>query len=207
MTIKPIETFYNGYRFRSRLEARWAVFFDTLGIRYQYEPEGFVLSDGTYYLPDFYLPDFKFWVEVKGVMDEESKRKIDLFADSLNWKKSRLWILRDIPNTSGCFWKDDLPEDAFWVFAKDAADGPYLPCICPGCGEVGIEFDGRGWRVDGCTLEDTMFLVYPDAGSIHHEDKGYSYEAPKIVRAYAAARQARFEHGEAPTIRKEVIPF
>lgn len=24
MDIKPIETLYNGYRFRSRLEARWA---------------------------------------------------------------------------------------------------------------------------------------------------------------------------------------
>ena len=41
MDIKPIETYYNGYRFRSRLEARWAVFFDALGVPYEYEPEGF----------------------------------------------------------------------------------------------------------------------------------------------------------------------
>ena len=52
-TIKPIETVYNGYRFRSRLEARWAVFFDAAGIEYQYEPEGFELPSGNYYLPDF----------------------------------------------------------------------------------------------------------------------------------------------------------
>jgi len=52
--IKAIETVYNGYRFRSRLEARWAVFFDTLGIEYRYEPEGFDL-DGIWYLPDFFL--------------------------------------------------------------------------------------------------------------------------------------------------------
>lgn len=26
--IKAIDTYYKGYRFRSRLEARWAVFFD-----------------------------------------------------------------------------------------------------------------------------------------------------------------------------------
>ena len=51
--IKPIETEYNGYRFRSRLEARWAVFFDALGIKYEYEPEGYTLEDGTKYLPDF----------------------------------------------------------------------------------------------------------------------------------------------------------
>ena len=45
--IKAIETEYNGYRFRSRLEARWAVFFDAMGIKYEYEPEGFELEDGT----------------------------------------------------------------------------------------------------------------------------------------------------------------
>lgn len=63
--IKPIETVYNGYRFRSRLEARWAVFFDAACIKYEYESEGFELSDGTRYLPDFYLPDYDWYVEVK----------------------------------------------------------------------------------------------------------------------------------------------
>ncbi len=53
MEIKPIETIYNGYHFRSRLEARWAVFFDALGIEWEYEPEGFDLGGGVYYLPDF----------------------------------------------------------------------------------------------------------------------------------------------------------
>lgn len=64
--IKAIETVYNGYRFRSRLEARWAVFFDTLGIEYQYEPEGFDLGDGLWYLPDFYIPTWDTFVEIKG---------------------------------------------------------------------------------------------------------------------------------------------
>jgi hypothetical protein len=64
MTIKPIETIYNGYRFRSRLEARWAVFFDTLNIEYRYEAEGFDL-DGVRYLPDFFLPKQDRWIEVK----------------------------------------------------------------------------------------------------------------------------------------------
>lgn len=73
--IKPIETVYNGYRFRSRLEARWAVFFDTLQIRYQYEVEGFDL-DGVWYLPDFWLPDYQTWFEVKGESpDQEATNK------------------------------------------------------------------------------------------------------------------------------------
>ncbi len=55
--MKPINTFYNGNYFRSRLEAKWAVFFDELGILYQYEPEGFESESGDRYLPDFYLPE------------------------------------------------------------------------------------------------------------------------------------------------------
>lgn len=64
MQHRAIETRYKGYRFRSRLEARWAVFFDALGLKWEYEPEGFELKSGRY-LPDFYLPNHKVWVEVK----------------------------------------------------------------------------------------------------------------------------------------------
>lgn len=53
--LKAIETEYKGYRFRSRLEERWAVFFDACGVKWEYEPEGYDLGDGTYYLPDFLL--------------------------------------------------------------------------------------------------------------------------------------------------------
>lgn len=53
MTIKAIETHYKGYRFRSRTEARWAVFFDSLGVEWEYEVEGFELPTGEWYLPDF----------------------------------------------------------------------------------------------------------------------------------------------------------
>jgi hypothetical protein len=64
-TIKAKETRYNGYRFRSRLEARWAVFFDTLHIKYEYEKEGYELGEAGSYLPDFWLPQVKMWAEVK----------------------------------------------------------------------------------------------------------------------------------------------
>ena len=76
--IRAVETKYNGYNFRSRKEARWAVFFDTLGIAYEYEKEGFDL-DGTWYLPDFWLPEQGCWMEVKGeVPTTEEKRKADM---------------------------------------------------------------------------------------------------------------------------------
>ena len=40
MSIEAIPTKYNNYLFRSRLEARWAVFFDAAKIKYEYEVEG-----------------------------------------------------------------------------------------------------------------------------------------------------------------------
>ena len=62
--IKPIETRYKGYRFRSRLEARYAVFFDALGVKWEYEKEGYKLPHGCY-LPDFWLPEWTVFFEVK----------------------------------------------------------------------------------------------------------------------------------------------
>jgi hypothetical protein len=74
MNIKPIETVYNGYHFRSRLEARWAVFFDAIGWEYQYEAEGF--TDGkTKYLPDFYMPITESFIEIKPLQPSEQEIK------------------------------------------------------------------------------------------------------------------------------------
>ena len=64
--MRVIETWFNGTRFRSRTEARWAVFFSASGIRYEYEKEGYDLGGGVWYLPDFWLPDLNRWFEVKG---------------------------------------------------------------------------------------------------------------------------------------------
>jgi hypothetical protein len=66
MIHKAIETTYNGYKFRSRLEARYAVLFDYLYIKYEYEKEGFVTEKGDGYLPDFWLPEHGVYVEIKG---------------------------------------------------------------------------------------------------------------------------------------------
>lgn len=55
MTFRSIPTIYRGVRFRSRTEARWAMFFDALHVEWQFEPVGY--TDGaTPYLPDFWLP-------------------------------------------------------------------------------------------------------------------------------------------------------
>jgi hypothetical protein len=61
--LQPIPTKYKGHTFRSRLEAKWAMFFTLLGARWQYEPEGFDLG-GVWYLPDFAIDGYR-WFEIK----------------------------------------------------------------------------------------------------------------------------------------------
>lgn len=74
--IKAIQTHYNGYHFRSRLEARWAVFFDELGVRYEYEPDGYDLGDLGWYLPDFWLPELRTWFEIKPLSEKPVVPKV-----------------------------------------------------------------------------------------------------------------------------------
>lgn len=59
--IRPIPTTYKGIKFRSKLEAQWAKFFDHIGIEWLYEPEGFVLDNGLCYQPDFELKMVDSW--------------------------------------------------------------------------------------------------------------------------------------------------
>lgn len=121
--IKAIETFYKGCRFRSRLEARWAVIFDSMGIEWRYETEGF--TDGQEcYLPDFFIKmgDFRWYVEVKsldrpGVLDELNKAI--KFVDGKNI--SVLLILSDIPQKEEyenwfypVFYYDNLMQSVMW---------------------------------------------------------------------------------------------
>jgi len=63
--LQAIETEYNGYWFRSRLEAKWAIYFDALDVQYEYECEGYETATGVWYLPDFYLPEYECFAEVK----------------------------------------------------------------------------------------------------------------------------------------------
>lgn len=66
---RAIDTVYKGYKFRSRLEARWAVFLSHSPDRWVYEMEGYQLESG-WYLPDFTIFDaksgkLKMFIEVK----------------------------------------------------------------------------------------------------------------------------------------------
>lgn len=196
--MKAIETEYKGYRFRSRLEARWAVFFDACGVKWEYEPEGYDLGNGQYYLPDFLLHDVTFnhgsysegrdlYVEVKGEMTLEDAKKIDRFAfpngDESIEDMNPFLVVSNIPDG------DDLRaiEWAIW----DARD---MLGIAP------FNFE---------TVDGDCFGAMPGVGKdgkfqLFGADSSYTLDMDerKTERAYRLARQARFEHGETPRIRR-----
>jgi hypothetical protein len=91
--LKPIQTRYRGYAFRSRIEARYAVLFDSMKLEWEYEPQGYVLPDGTWYLPDFFVrfplgsrrrdeyPDAGYWVEIKAIPPTPAElQKLELLS-------------------------------------------------------------------------------------------------------------------------------
>jgi hypothetical protein len=85
--MEAIQTEYNGVLLRSRLEARWAILFDELNIKWVYEPDCFLLSNGQKYTPDFYIPKMDLYIEIKPNFDwienDYHKKRYELFKKDL----------------------------------------------------------------------------------------------------------------------------
>jgi hypothetical protein len=181
--VKAIETTYKGCRFRSRLEARWAVFFDKEGIRWVYEPEGYLLDDGTRYLPDFWLPDVKMFAEVKPE----------------RFTKEEITKCEQLPHP--CLMLDGLPRDVhYFCVTKEYEHGAYnyeLLCVCNHHDYPKEEhrFYSHGYA-DEPTNDD-----WEDKN--RHDESGVYDES-----SFGAALGARFEFGESGTKnRHEVISY
>lgn len=73
---------YNGIQYRSRLEAKWAAFFEFIGWKYDYEPVEFELKG---WMPDFYISNLQLLIEVKpySQWSEEVLNKIKPHASTL----------------------------------------------------------------------------------------------------------------------------
>lgn len=184
-TIKAIETEYKGYRFRSRLEARWAVFFDMLELEWEYEAEGFILENGTRYLPDFWLPKLNTFVEIKPKTENYGAWPKDVKAFDLANLFQKSGDSREIVILCGTPGPVELYEDTSSYYGFVQGDYSYVWCECPDCGSLGIQFDGRSAR--NKHTSDCHAMT---------GDKGYNRDSPRLLGAYAAARSARFEFGE-----------
>ena len=208
--IKPIETHYGGCRFRSRLEARWAVLYDALEIAWEYEPEGYKIGltfeDGgeqeqRWYLPDFRLTDLKCWVEVKGTAENLD---FNLLADATDWSTSLpdmydsytttrgLLVLGPIPRVDGVY----RPIHPILQHAKGGVVS--LAYFVPGGIKVSGEnlawFDSS-WG-DQFKQEWTIEVEKYFNGSFGYRMSPNMDSQRKVTAAYTAARSARFEHGE-----------
>lgn len=214
--IKPIQTYYNGYHFRSRLEARWAVFFNTAGIKYQYEPEGFDLK-GTRYLPDFFLPDFDVYVEIKP-NDEQLASKGDDMCHLFRDYTDRAIILCvgdpveaeitlyawDVTESSGGSYENtcDFVEFQERVVLCTGAERPDRDILTRNFGDlentsnlVGTSHEFTG---DRDLLWERMVLNRTNLKEYIKHNMPFSQIWTPVNRAKIAARQARFEHGEHP---------
>lgn len=192
MEIKAIETHYNGYKFRSRLEARWAVFFDEAGIEYQYEPEGFTNGEDCY-LPDFYLPEHNTYVEVKPPREgyEQEIQKALKFVNS-DLKIKRLLILQNIPKPNDyASWF--LYPIAFYNSLIDNVDMQYVQ-LC--------RFDGEMWfKTDLYYLKRIFGLNDLSAKNedefnldgLLFEEGANEEDVIALNNAYTMAREAQFE--------------
>lgn len=132
--MRTLPTEYNGLKYRSRTEARWAVVFDALGWRHQYEPEGFLLPSGPY-CPDFYLPDVDAYFEVKGrePTDREKRKAEELCVAT----QTVVIVSKGPPDTQRNDWDRDLltfnPETLDGVeFFADVHAGGFVTGRQPG---------------------------------------------------------------------------
>ena len=180
-------TMYQGIRFRSRLEARWAIFFTELGIEWEFEKEAFDTKYG-YYLPDFFLPELNKWFIVKGqVLESDERKKV---ADVCEMTETvaliacgSIPIHFKIENGLPCYYFDLVRPDEN---GHETGDSYYLPCVCPKCEKIDFQYEGRHQRNCDCS----------------EFDGGYDDISMNIIRI--AARTARGAYWDQQT--KQFVP-
>jgi hypothetical protein len=193
VTIAAVETTYAGHRFRSRLEARWAVFFDAYGVKWLYEPQGYDVG-GTWYLPDFWLPDLGSWVEVKG-----------RFSDG-GWKLlcDAIWTLPAEPELPGTYALTPAllvlgeippPEHAgravFPVVQWDLGPGPTPTTVF----QYAAFFGSSPAYLFPCGHRYSAPSVADPQSLLQSRREGRLISNVRAAEAFARARGARFEHG------------
>lgn len=195
--IKAIETRYAGCRFRSRLEARWAVFLDTLKIEWQYEYEGFETSAG-WYLPDFRIDPscIEHSDGTAGQWDRPTSGEVYLEVKGAPLRLDEAERLRS-------FACD--PGEPRFLLALGQIPTPEEEIHCL-----------KGWGMGGATRGQIgtgkLRMEYPYQshdrwGPTQPKMMDYAFDMSSVMRdpwiatrpvgiAVNAARSARFEHGE-----------
>ena len=211
-TIQAIETIWAGCKFRSRLEARWAVFFNaigyTIGEDCLYEYQDVVSFDGTRYLPDFYFPKEKIYAEVKGTTEalQKDSKKLGICIDYGGPLSDGIIILGNIPDYTRISWgnipmfpflynyKGVIEENATFVYQKGYF-GQRIVCkdssIILKIFSYERSFDCEAEEIPKSTKVENRWTYYDNLRASEFQD---------LKDAYKKARHARFEHGEYPEV-------
>lgn len=133
---------YKGIEFRSKLESKTAQALDNIGIAWVYEPEGYKLTNGMWYRPDFWLPDARQFVECKGVMSAKDSAKIVGLVEDRNVPV----VVLSYENAMAVMRNMNMPDHAVMTYgAKDIVIAECTKCgtryfmcwpddyTCPGC--------------------------------------------------------------------------
>jgi len=170
--IAPIPTRYAGRTYRSRTESRWALFFDAAGIAHSYEAEGFGLGSLAY-LPDFWLPGWQMFVEIKGQFPTGEEQD----------KCARLAMMSRRPVLLAM----GEPEERFQIqwFDEGGCDGRLYV--------IARDVNARAghWLVS----DDDGFAMPVNDGEPDAHHRGPMFSGG-LEAAYEAATSARFERGE-----------
>ena len=229
MTLQAIETHYAGCRFRSRLEARWAVFFDALNLQWEYEPQGYELRGLTdedvddpawlgdpwperhrehlgYYLPDFWLPEQRAWLEIKPGGHDPEDRKLERFG-LLAASEGRFFLVPGQIPTPQSVTDYGPDEDQLMTYMMGYWDNYYAWTRCASCGSLDLKFEARSAR-NGCRCHQKVGSDCTKCGPYDprssdvrfrtSSDRCHNGADPLLLAAYSKARSARFEHGESP---------
>lgn len=190
-TLKPIQTEAFGRLFRSRLEARCAVFLEAMGLRWEYELEGFNLPSGRY-LPDFKIYDSTllsgfYWLECKGGIPTD--REVQLARELSAGTRAAVM-----------FFNGAMLDEARIRHAKATAD-PYVRDYVH---DLDVSFNSWRETMGGhhyVQLWGPHSVVGAELMSLGKNDILAVWPYFKLAKAGPAAckaLKARFEHGESP---------
>ena len=217
--IKAIDTEYAGHLFRSRLEARWAVFFDYLisktrldrsppNFTWEYEPQGFELPSGQRYLPDFRLHNRlggSRWIEVKP-RHIKNDPKFDLFRKAISNSEFCQPPPMLVSGTPLEWLKDDnyfcprcgVPIDGWqlndfhWIVSNPDSSRHSVfnfGFLCEGC-DYETEFG-----ISDCETGVSGREVWGHKGWVMITEIELDEWRHLLFRAAEFAQKARFEHG------------
>lgn len=177
--VLGIATEYADTQFRSRLEARYAAFFDTIGWRWTYEP-----VDAEGYIPDFLIHgDRPLFVEVgpcitrkdyelkavKATRNIEILRQ-DVLIVGVDWK-AEIGTMGAGNLAAGWLgeWTPPLEDDITEDYPGQLSWGTGQWAMCRSCGKLGVYHDHMSYAMRPCGHYDgDAYLGWADEGILRY---------------------------------------